>query len=165
MIWGMADLASSTFISAASVNDLEEIYQIERECFPADTFAKWHYKLLLVSSDVVFLKSCLDTEIAGFIVGAIQPFEATAKCSIHTINVRTRYRRRGIATALVSELERRLIERGCSKIILQARTDNLASISLFSKLGYRKTRILRNYYAHGEDGVELEKMLEPKHAL
>ena len=151
-------------IRIASVDDLDEIYEIELECFCLDAFAKSHYRLLLFSPNVIFLEFYADTEIAGFIVGAIQPFRATAKCTIYTVNVRREYRRRGIAAALVSELEKRLIERGCFQVILQARTDNLASIALFSKLGYRKTRILSNYYAHGEDGVELEKTLEPKHA-
>ncbi len=152
-------MASRIVVSAASVNDLEEIYEIERECFPVGAFAKGHYRLLLFSPNVIFLKFCVGNEIAGFTVGSIQGIRAAAKCTIYTVDVRAGYRRRGIATALVRALEKRLIEKGCFRIVLQVRTDNVASIALFSKLNYRKTRILGNYYAHGVDGIEFEKLL------
>jgi ribosomal-protein-alanine N-acetyltransferase len=158
---GTADLASCFTICDASIDDLDTIYEIELECFSLEAFAKWYYRLLLLSSDVVFLKFCVDDEIAGFIVGSIRRIEGNAECTICTVNVRSRSRRRGIATALVGELEKRLIGRDCFRIVLQVRTDNLASIGLFSKLGYQRLRILKNYYALGHDAVEMGKILKP----
>ncbi len=45
-------------------------------------------------------------------------------------------RRRGVATRLVAEVERALLARGCPKINLQVRGDNLEVIAFYKHLGY-----------------------------
>ncbi|MBL1167192.1 GNAT family N-acetyltransferase, partial [Escherichia coli] len=46
------------------------------------------------------------------------------------------YRGRGIANALISRLEKKLIARGCPKIQLMVREDNDTVIEMYEKLGY-----------------------------
>lgn len=45
-------------------------------------------------------------------------------------------RRRGIARALMAELERRLLARGCPKINLQVRTGNDEALAFYARLGF-----------------------------
>jgi ribosomal protein S18 acetylase RimI-like enzyme len=155
-------LISSAVICDASVEDLDTIYEIERECFPQNAFDKSYYVALLLSPDAIFLKSCVDNDIAGFVVGLIRRQEEDTECVICTVNVRAEFRRVGIATALVRELEKRLIYRKCRRIIIQVHKDNQASIGLFSKLDYRTLRILKNYYHFLQDALEMEKILNSK---
>lgn len=153
-------MISPPVICDASVEDLDTICEIERECFPQDAFDKSHYVSLLLSLNVIFLKSCVGSEIAGFIVGMIRRIDGNLECVISTVNVRSIFRRRGIATALVRALENRLISRRCFRVILQVGADNTASFRLFSNLCYQKLRLLRDYYASGRHAIELGKILE-----
>ena len=152
-------MISPSLISDASIKDLDVICEIERECFPQDTFDKLHYVSLLLSPDVVFLKSCVDNDIAGFIVGTIRRIEGNLECVISTVNVRSRFRRIGIATALVKMLEKRLIAKRCHRVVLQVGVDNIASLKLFSNLCYKRLHILKNYYAFGRHAIEMGKIL------
>jgi ribosomal-protein-alanine N-acetyltransferase len=140
--------------------DLEEICEIELECFSNDAFPKLYYASLLISPDVIFLKSCIQSTIVGFIVGLIRQIDDGLECLIATVNVRREFRRKGTATALVRALENRLIGRCCSKVTLQVGLDNTASIGLFMKLHYQKLSILRNYYGSGRDAFKMGKTLD-----
>lgn len=153
-------MISPTLISDASVKDLDIICEIERECFPQDAFDKLTYVSLLLSPDVIFLKYCVDSEIAGFIVGMIRRVKGNLECVISTVNVRSRFRRRGIATALVRMLEKRLIAKHCFQVVLQVGLDNLASLRLFSNLCYRRLHVLRDYYASGRHAMKMGKTLK-----
>jgi ribosomal protein S18 acetylase RimI-like enzyme len=55
---------------------------------------------------------------------------------LHHLTVAPGYRCRGIATALVLEVERRLRARGCLKINLLVRANNTKARQLYRRLGY-----------------------------
>ena len=70
-------------------------------------------------------------------------------------------RRRGVAEALMLELERRLIPKGVEKITLEVRASNAPAIALYSKIGYTKVGMRRNYYEKPrEDALILQKSLK-----
>lgn len=56
----------------------------------------------------------------------------------------------GLGRALMTEVERLLLERGCPKLNLQVRTSNTAVIAFYERLGYRL-----------DDAVSLGKRLIP----
>jgi ribosomal protein S18 acetylase RimI-like enzyme len=56
---------------------------------------------------------------------------------INYLAVALSQRRRGLATQLVDEAERRLRRAGCPKINLQVRTSNTAVIAFYQSLGFR----------------------------
>lgn len=51
-------------------------------------------------------------------------------------------RRRGVASALISEAERLLEARGCPKVMLMVRRDNAAVTELYEGLGYAEDEVL-----------------------
>ena len=55
---------------------------------------------------------------------------------IYSLAVAPRFRRRGIATALVHHVEQALAARDCPKINLQILPSNSAVIAFYHKLGY-----------------------------
>lgn len=57
---------------------------------------------------------------------------------ISYLAVHPQYQRQGIATALVQQLEKRLIARGCPKVQLLIRKDNLDIQSFYDELGYEE---------------------------
>jgi ribosomal-protein-alanine N-acetyltransferase len=57
--------------------------------------------------------------------------------------------------------------RACEELVqlprvkLTVRISNDAAISLYKKAGYRTVDIWKRYYSDGEDGLVMEKILQP----
>jgi ribosomal protein S18 acetylase RimI-like enzyme len=75
-------------------------------------------------------------EVAGAVVGSIMGGYDGHRGSAYYLGVHPDYRGRGIANALISRLEKKLIARGCPKAHLMVREDNEAVIGMYEKLGY-----------------------------
>ncbi|MFT4464188.1 MAG: GNAT family acetyltransferase [Sodalis sp. (in: enterobacteria)] len=78
----------------------------------------------------------LVAEVAGEVVGSVMGGYDGHRGSAYYLGVHPDYRGRGIANALISRLEKKLITRGCSKINLMVRGENDAVINMYEKLGY-----------------------------
>ena len=61
---------------------------------------------------------------------------------INYLAVEPSRRRQGLAAALMSEAERRLRERGCAKINLQIRRDNLEAIRFYERIGFTEDAVV-----------------------
>lgn len=78
----------------------------------------------------------LVAELAGEVVGSIMGGYDGHRGSAYYLGVHPDFRGRGIANALISRLEKKLIARGCPKINLMVREDNEAVIGMYEKLEY-----------------------------
>jgi aminoglycoside 3-N-acetyltransferase I len=77
--------------------------------------------------------------IAGLAAYELEKFEqARSEIYIYDLAVSERYRRHGIATALIGELQRIATARGAYVIFVQADYGDDAAISLYTKLGSRE---------------------------
>ena len=85
-----------------------------------------------LASDGLFLVA----EIDGVVVGTLMAGYEGHRGSINYVGVLPGNRKMGIGTALMSEAEKLLVERGCPKINLQVRTDNLEAVEFYRHLGY-----------------------------
>lgn len=79
------------------------------------------------------------------LVGTVFGTHDTRKGWINRLAVLPEYQHRGIATRLVRAAERALRARGLSMFAALIDDDNVASQTLFSKLGYEKRNVL--YYS------------------
>lgn len=148
----------SITVQRATVNDLEELYNIERECFTIEAFSKRHIAYLLENPNTVSLVARVNNEIAGFIIGLIQRHDKTITGHIYTIDVAVKHRRKGVGLRLLNELERKIEKRGVKICYLEARVDNVAARELYRRHGYIEVEELRDYYC-GVHGVRLKKKL------
>lgn len=90
-------------------------------------------------------------------VGSQTCFEDT---DILNVAVRPDRRRRGVAEALLRELEQRLYARGSRQITLEVRASNLPALALYGKLGYAEVGLRKGYYEKPrEDARILQKQL------
>jgi ribosomal-protein-alanine N-acetyltransferase len=81
---------------------------------------------------------------------------------VHVLNVAVapEARRRGVARALMREVERRGAGRGARIATLEVRRSNQAALELYRSLGYRKVGVRPRYYAEeGEDAIVMERAL------
>ncbi|NIH15740.1 GNAT family acetyltransferase [Serratia symbiotica] len=75
----------------------------------------------------------LVAEVGGEVVGGYDGHRGSA----YYLCVHPDYRGRGIANALISRLEKKLIARGCPKIQLMVSEDNDSVVDMYEKLGYK----------------------------
>lgn len=136
--------------------DLDEIYAIEIECFGNESFSLLEYRRLLSNYNSIPIKAIVKESIIGFVIGVYQM--SNRSCTVVTINVKPRFRKKGVGFELMKSLEKGLERLNCSEVILQTRVNNTAALNLFDKLGFSKTSRLLNYYPNGTDGFEMKKI-------
>ena len=154
----MGGQALSITIQRATINDLETLYQIERECFTIEAFGKQHIAYLLENPNAVSLVAQINNAIAGFIIGLIHRHYGKITGRVYTLDVAVKYRRKGVGLKLLDEIERIFIKRGVKTCYLEVRKDNMAALELYRKHGYVEVEELKDYYK-GVHGVRLEKKL------
>jgi len=75
-----------------------------------------------------------DGKVAGVVLGSHDGLDGF----INRLAVDPDYRRKGIAKRLVSEAERRLLDKGIESVVLVAETDKKDSLAAFRHMGYRE---------------------------
>jgi ribosomal-protein-alanine acetyltransferase len=135
-------------IEDASIKHLDELYNIEMECFKREAFSKQHIANLLTDYNCISLVAKLNGMIVGFIIGMIHIERNALVGHILTIDVLPSHRRRGIAQMLLQKIEEIFKERGVKSCRLEVREDNVAALKLYQKLGYKKVARLEHYYGN-----------------
>ena len=80
---------------------------------------------------------------------------------IDNIAVSPRFRRRGVATALLRRLQVFALQSGLAFLTLEVRASNAGAIGLYERFGFRRAGLRRGFYdAPKEDGVIMTKFLE-----
>jgi [ribosomal protein S18]-alanine N-acetyltransferase len=100
---------------------------------------------------------CVVAEIAGTIAGFCLTEHEGGAGHVVTIDVLEPYRRHGAGSALLREMERRLVEEGVREIELETATDNESAIAFWQNHGYRKCGIRKKYYPGGRDAYTMRK--------
>jgi ribosomal protein S18 acetylase RimI-like enzyme len=98
-----------------------------------------------------------DGTIRSFLMLDIDRRRKTA--TLVTLDVLSRFRRQGDASALLSRSEEILASHGVTTYRLQVDTTNNAAIAFYRKNGFETVRLLRNYYTGGRDAWEMIKKL------
>ena len=142
----------------ASSKDLDRLYEIEKECFSEEAFTKEQLSQLLDDYNTVSLIARVQDKIAGFVIGMIHIERSTLRGHILTIDVGSAYRRKGIGTLLMDEIESIFRQKGVKASFLEVREDNTSAINLYLKLGYMIMGKLDNYYGKIH-GIYLKKTL------
>jgi len=146
-----------TSFSSIEPQDLDEIYAIEIECFGNESFSLLEYRRLLSIHNSIPIKAIVKKRIIGFVIGVYQM--SSRICTVVTLNVKPRFRKKGIGFELMKSLEKELESLKCTEVILQTRVNNTPALRLFDKLGFRKTSRLLNYYPNATDGYEMKKIM------
>jgi ribosomal-protein-alanine acetyltransferase len=138
-------------VEDANIRLLGELYDIEKQCFKDEAFSKQQISYLLEDYNAVSLVARVDKEIAGFIIGRVDLIRNLHVGHIMTIDVASKYRRKGVGQKLLLETEAIFKTKGAKECRLEVREDNVAALGVYVKLGYEKISLLEHYYgeAHG----------------
>ncbi|MDR1672043.1 MAG: GNAT family N-acetyltransferase [Bacteroidales bacterium] len=89
----------------------------------------------------IVLLARVENVFAGMLVGFVNFSTFTVKpmVNIHDLIVRCEYRKKGIARALMDTVIQRAKEKGCSRVTLEVRKDNIAAQCLYKTIGFAET--------------------------
>lgn len=134
-------------IRKAVQSDLAAMCEIERECI-ADPWSLAAFESSFAAEGAVFLAAEAENgEVCGFITANA----VLDEINIYNVAVREGFRRLGIASALLYELEKG----EPYSINLEVRESNAAAIALYEKCGFEQVGKRRNFYSKPTENAVL----------
>lgn len=143
-------------IRKATMNDFDAVMNLENSCFKApyhETQMKYEFNENPINTILVV---CDEDKIAGFI-NFMTTFNSA---TITQIAIDKNYRKQGLATKLLNEMENTFAKSGedvVEFVTLEVRKSNEPAICLYKKNGYEHVVNKKNYYPDGEDAVYMVK--------
>ncbi|MCR5528991.1 MAG: ribosomal protein S18-alanine N-acetyltransferase [Saccharofermentans sp.] len=139
-------------IRTAREEDVDNIVELEAECMPHP----W------VTDDIRSLvtddkKYAIVAEEDGLIAGYVGASFVLDEAEIGNICVSSSYRRRGFASALLTELEKELKSSGVTVIFLEVESTNTGAIALYEREGFVMYNERKDYYGQGKDALLYRK--------
>jgi ribosomal protein S18 acetylase RimI-like enzyme len=145
-------------IRLATAADALVIADMSREYIEHGLGWSWNTARIAASiADASTNVAVVDLSSGMVAFGIMHYGEHTAHLAL--LAVHPRHRNRGIATRLVTWLEKSADAAGIERIRVEARSDNPAALAFYRKQGYQQTGRLANYYRGVLDAVRLEKTL------
>ncbi len=135
--------------------DIPVLAGLEKEIYPESPWsaAQFREELSGVPKTRKYLVALDKQEIVGYGGVAI----AGDVADIHTLTVIPSYRRKGIATQILKELEGWALSKGFKDFMLEMREGNLEAQPLYEKYGYQVISRRDNYYAPGIHALIMRK--------
>ena len=143
-------------IRPMSVDDLDEVLEVERQSFPS-VWSRNSYERELRNDNSYYYVARAGERLVGYAGMWIVLDEA----HITTLAVDPGSRRRGLGGRLLGRMIDLARRHSVSRVTLEVRERNEAAIAMYRKLGFVEKGVLPGYYGDtGENGVVMWKSLE-----
>jgi [ribosomal protein S18]-alanine N-acetyltransferase len=136
--------------------DFAALHKLDQACFPPGiSYSKFslQYFLNLPAADCVVAED--GKTIAGFLLAESNPPLA----HIITLDVAPAYRRVGLGSKLLAEIEKHFQFKEVHSVLLETAVDNERGIAFWQHHGYRTEAVLKRYYLGRVDAYEMRKKL------
>lgn len=136
-------------IREMQIDDLEQVMVIENENF-SSPWTETGFFSFLIRQDAMFLVAEEDEQILGY-CGVLTVLD---EGDITNVSVDKKRQGQGIGRALVQGLIEKTRETGVTTLHLEVRESNASAIALYTKMGFEKIGVRKNYYESPmEDGI------------
>jgi ribosomal-protein-alanine N-acetyltransferase len=141
--------------------DFESLYQLDQQCFaPGIAYSRADLVAFLsVPHSIALVAESASGAIVGFIVAELRRKGEKRVGHIVTIDVAAAMRRKGLGTALLFAVERRLREIGIERVRLEVAVDNDGAQAFYEREGYERIGRIAGYYLSRIDALVMEKNL------
>ncbi len=135
--------------------DVPVLVGIEKDIYPESPWsaAQFREELFGVPKTRKYIVALDDNEIIGYAGIAL----AGDVADIHTLTVLPAFRRRGIASHMLKELEEWATQKGIANFMLEMREGNADAQPLYEKYSYQVISRRDNYYAPGIHALIMRK--------
>lgn len=133
-------------IQIANVNDAEEILALQKLAYKSEARLHDDFQIPPLVESIEELRDKFKTFVflkvtdKGKIVGSVRVLTEDNTCYVGRLMVHSDFQKRGIATKLLSEIERIF---SCSRFELFTGEKSVNTIRLYEKLGYKKFKVER----------------------
>lgn len=135
-------------IEKVCAQDVQRLFDIEQAVFNNDAFALSKASLYYHVKHSVFFKVLVDKKTVGYILW----LKRKAYYRLYSLAVLEEYQGQKIATHL---LQYSLKKSTVNSFSLEVKQSNKSAIALYEKFGFKKRKILKEYYPN-EDGILME---------
>lgn len=158
------DINSNLVIRGVRNRDLEEISKIEKSSFPTP-WPRSMFEVMYSRNSEGFKVAVLDSKIVGY--GIIRT-EMTMRSGegiygkvghLLDLAVREEYRRKGIGSLLLNELEDFVRNKGVDELWLEVREGNRDAREFYLKNNFEDVGIRRVYYPDGTNAIIMRKKI------
>ncbi len=130
-------------VRTAVDSDAEQIATLEKQCFSSP----WSLQQVseeIKRDNVIFLSAVTENDFCGYISGQL----ILDEFYISNVAVDEKYRKCGVATALISDLLNRLKQKKCTFMTLEVRESNCSARRVYEKAGFTNLGIRKDFYSH-----------------
>lgn len=139
-------------IERLTINDLDDVHNIELEVFP-EPWSRQQFENELESSISVYFKAVSQGELVGYMGVLFIVDEA----HLTTIGVAPEWQGKGIGKALLCKALLTAIDRGAAVMTLEVRVSNDTARKLYRRFGFSIVGQRKGYYAKiGEDAYIMD---------
>lgn len=136
-----------------------QIVNCEKKSFAAserfnfdNELKKSNVNMLIVVDDCE-ISSIRSFPLVGYLILSFP--KASSSVMLHKICITKSWRRRGIADAMIRGEIERLKTRGCHRVSLWVRQNNIPAMALYKHLGFKQISKVEDYYGEGLAGLHM----------
>lgn len=152
-----ADRATPSMVRLATLDDIDALVRLEERCFALDRLSRRSFRHLLTRGHGEILVYDQGGTLYGYVMLLFR--RGTPLARLYSIAIDPATRGRGLGELLVREAERRALANEASLMRLEIRKDNVASLGMFRKLGYKSFGEYPGYYEDDQDALRFQKYL------
>ena len=143
-------------IRPARLSDLDGILEIEDACFGEHGYDRKLFAEYSHKCGPLFLVAVRGRIVCGYILTCIGG-SARDRAELISVAVHPKHRGKGVATALMDAILRRIRRRGVTHFHLMVKVTNDPAIAMYERYGFERGRLVRRYYEDGTDGRRMAK--------
>ena len=148
-------LSATVDCHRAGPDRIDDLLSLEASCFLTDRINRRNMRHLLKSPSACCIGAYCENQLIG---GLILLFRITSRSArIYSLAVLEQLRGKGVGQQLLKEAEKEALRRGCTRLRLEVRQENLPAIRLYERLGFQLNGIVPQYYEDGEDAAVMYK--------
>ena len=143
-------------IRPAAPSDVDALTAIEA-VFPTDRLERRGFRHAIRSPTIDLLVADDGGILLGYV--AVHRRRGSALAHLASIAVRPDLAGQGLGSRLLAAAEAQALRHNCDRVVLEVRAENGAAQRLYDRAGYRRVRILEDYYEDGTAAFRYEKAL------
>jgi ribosomal-protein-alanine N-acetyltransferase len=142
-------------VRPATGADVDAVVELERTCLGDDAWSRGLVEQGVANAlpTVLYVVAEVGDVVAGHAVASAAGEDA----ELQRIGVAPAYRRTGVASALLAEVEGRVAADGATRLLLEVRENNTTAAAFYESRGFEEVGRRRAYYRDGAAAVVLGK--------
>lgn len=148
-------LCADVVCRRVGLNRTDDLLALEDACFSTDRISRRNLRNLLRSPSAYCVGAYNRGELIGSMVILFRSNSRSAR--VYSLAVSAAARGLGIGRRMMAKAEREARMRGCDRLRLEVRMDNIPAIRLYESLGFADTAVLPGYYEDGAHAFTMRK--------